>query len=156
MTLERGQTVIWLTPPPLLARLGIFDLDPCAAPPPRPWATASYHFDGREQDGLCEPWFGRVWMNPPYTGIGPWLEKMAKHGSGISLIFVRSETRAWQDWVFPYAHSILYVAGRISFHKSDGSAVSTGTAPSALISYSPFDTAILRLSGIKGSLQSRF
>ena len=33
----------WLTPPELLAKLGQFDLDPCA-PVNRPWPTATHHY----------------------------------------------------------------------------------------------------------------
>jgi hypothetical protein len=84
--LERGQTVVWLTPPEILSVLGRFDLDPCAAPPPRPWATANHHFDGFNYDGLKEPWLGRVWMNPPYTG-----DRTAVKGS---LSPTRKESRA--------------------------------------------------------------
>ena len=54
----------WLTPPELLAKLGQFDLDPCA-PINRPWPTATQHYT-IEDDGLKQPWFGRCWVNPPY------------------------------------------------------------------------------------------
>jgi len=48
---------IWLTPPYIIACLGPFDLDPCAAPEPRPWATAKRHYT-REHNGLAKPWSG--------------------------------------------------------------------------------------------------
>lgn len=54
----------WLTPPCLLRRLGPFDLDPCS-PVNRPWDTARHHYT-IEDDGLQQPWFGRVFCNPPY------------------------------------------------------------------------------------------
>ena len=54
----------WLTPPCLLDRLGEFDLDPCS-PVNRPWDTARHHYTV-EDDGLRQPWFGRVFCNPPY------------------------------------------------------------------------------------------
>jgi hypothetical protein len=96
-------------------------------------------------------------MNPPYDeGIGKWLEKMAKHGSGIALIFARTEIKAWHEWVFPFADSIFYFEGRLTFHRSDGSLPKGNAgAPSVLIAYSEFDTAILRCSGLRGSLQRR-
>lgn len=40
---HQGTTDVWLTPPPVLDALGgaqSFDLDPCAAPEPRPWRAA--------------------------------------------------------------------------------------------------------------------
>jgi len=60
----RGQTDCWLTPPEIIEALGPFDLDPCAAPG-QPWATAKHQY-APPQDGLELPWFGRVWVNPPY------------------------------------------------------------------------------------------
>src|SRR5437867_202275 len=49
------QTDVWLTPPHILAALGPFDLDPCAAPEPRPWPTAERHI-ALPDDGLAADW----------------------------------------------------------------------------------------------------
>jgi hypothetical protein len=154
---RKGDSVIWLTPPEILNALGKFDLDPCAAPRPRPWLTATHHFDGENYDGLAEPWFGRVWLNPPYDErLALWTKKMSEHGSGIALIFARTETEVWERWIWPKADSILFVYGRIWFYKPDGTKGSINSGgPSALIAYSAFDTGCLRLSGIRGSLQKR-
>ena len=54
----------WLTPPEILRPLGAFDLDPCA-PIMRPWDTAAKHLNVND-DGLSQPWHGRVWCNPPF------------------------------------------------------------------------------------------
>ena len=62
----RAKTTTWLTPPELIQALGPFDLDPCAAPSPRPWPTAAQHIE-LPRDGLAEPWSGYVWLNPPYS-----------------------------------------------------------------------------------------
>ena len=59
-----GETNEWLTPPGLLAKLGDFDLDPCAHPD-QFYQTAS-RMVCPPQDGLSEAWSGRVWLNPPY------------------------------------------------------------------------------------------
>lgn len=157
----KGATVIWLTPPEILNSLGAFDLDPCAAPSPRPWNTASRHIELPE-NGLQSAWSGRVWLNPPYDeSTGDWLSRMADHRSGIALIFARTDTANWQDFIFPIAHSILYLRGRVRFRYPDGSIPKSKTgdgrsgAPSALISYSEFDTNILKLSGLRGSLCTR-
>ena len=50
-----GDTQTWLTPPHVTDALGAFDLDPCAAPEPRPWDTARVHItlpkDGQRAHG---------------------------------------------------------------------------------------------------------
>jgi hypothetical protein len=82
---------VWLTPPEILDALG--DLDPCAAPEPRPWSTARLHYWTPRHNGLLEPWRGRVWLNPPYSREAVrWLRRMAAHGDGIALTFARTET----------------------------------------------------------------
>ena len=90
----RSQTCVWLTPPDIISKLGPFDLDPCAAPEPRPWSTALHHI-ALPEDGLTAEWRGNVWLNPPYgppTVITPWMQRLAKHGNGIALVFARTET----------------------------------------------------------------
>jgi hypothetical protein len=58
-------TTLWLTPRFILDAIEPFDLDPCAAPDPGR-RTAGTHYVLPQQDGLRLPWFGRVWLNPPY------------------------------------------------------------------------------------------
>jgi hypothetical protein len=150
---NEGISKIWLTPPEILKVLGEFDLDPCAAPSPRPWSTAKRHIELPE-DGLSVEWAGRVFLNPPYTQqMGVWLKKMAEHGSGIALVFARTETKIWQKYIWPYANSILFISGRLFFHYQDGHrGESNSGAPSVLIAYSESDTKILEESGIDGYL----
>lgn len=142
----------WLTPPELLATLGHFDLDPCS-PIVRPWPTADRHFT-IEDDGLTKPWTGRVWCNPPYgrkTGI--WLGRCADHGNSMALIFARTETEDWVRHVWSRAHSILFIFGRLYFHRVDGvRADANSGGPSALIAYDQRNTDYLAASGISGQL----
>lgn len=138
----------WLTPPSLLSRLGVFDLDPCAAPEPRPWATANLHYAQPTQDGLALPWAGRVWLNPPYGGpavIGPWLRRMMRHRHGTALIFARTETVLFHEAVWNAATAVLFLRGRLFFHRADGVAAEHNAgAPSCLVAYGESDAAYLR------------
>jgi hypothetical protein len=52
------ETHIWLTPQWLLRALVRSELDPCAAPLPRPWDTADTHYTAPLDNGLSLPWFG--------------------------------------------------------------------------------------------------
>jgi DNA N-6-adenine-methyltransferase Dam len=147
-----ARTVEWLTPPEIKAPLGEFDLDPCS-PVVRPWPTAKTHYT-KEDNGLVLPWFGRVWLNPPYgREIVHWMARMAQHGDGIALIFARTDTRFFQEHVFGprAADSILFLDGRIFFCNTAGiRAGGNGGAPSCLIAYGLDNVERLGDSGLRG------
>jgi DNA N-6-adenine-methyltransferase (Dam) len=86
-----GKTQIHITPRWIIERLGPFDLDPAAADP-RPWSCAVTNYTERD-DGLRQPWRGRVWLNPPFDryAVGAWIRKLAKHGCGTTLLHARTE-----------------------------------------------------------------
>ena len=146
-------THVWLTPPEILAALGPFDLDPCAAPEPRPWPTAAQHI-GLPDDGLAANWRGRVWCNPPFGAqTGAWLARMAQHGDGIALCFARTDTAMFQRWVWPYASAVMFLAGRPHFHRPDGTRASGNSGgPICLVAYGPGNAAALRNSGLRGAI----
>lgn len=152
---NEGETNVWLTPPHVLAALGPFDLDPCAAPAPRPWPTAARHL-ALPDDGLAAEWRGRVWLNPPYgKHVGKWVDRLAEHGDGIALIFARVETDAWQHSVWPRASAILFLHGRLFFHRPDGiEAEHNGGAPSALVAFGALNALTLAHCGLAGALVS--
>ena len=144
---------VWLTPPEILARLGEFDLDPCAAPEPRPWPTAKRHIVLPE-DGLTAGWEGRVWCNPPFgSHTGQWLGRMALHGNGIALAFARTDTAMFHSWVFGKADAVLFVQRRPHFYRPDGSrAKGNSGGPVCLIAYGEANAQALAGSGIEGAL----
>lgn len=154
----RAETHIWLTPPKILRALGSFDLDPCAAPEPRPWPTAETHWV-QGDNSLGREWFGRVWLNPPYgprQSIGPWMKRMAEHKRGTALIFARTETALFFETVWDAATAVLFLKGRLTFHRADGSLPSSNNgsgnagAPSVLVAYGSEDAERLRICGLAG------
>lgn len=138
----------WLTPPEILRALGPFDLDPCA-PVTRPWDTAARHFT-IEDNGLVQPWSGRVWCNPPYgLEAAKWLDRLADHGNGVALIFARTETRMFFDHVWRRAHGVLFIEGRLHFHHVCGRrAAANSGAPSCLVAYGEENATVLQKSGL--------
>lgn len=140
----------WLTPPEIIKSLGSFDVDPCA-PIIRPWETADNHFTV-EDNGLEKQWNGRVWCNPPYgLEASKWLKKLSEHNNGIALIFARTETRMFFDWVWGKATAIKFIQGRLHFHHVDGSrAKANAGAPSVLIAYGENNAEILKGCDISG------
>lgn len=142
-------TETWLTPPDLVAALGRFDLDPCSAPD-MPWKIADNVYT-EEDDGLIQPWAGRVFMNPPYGNkLGLFLKRLAEHGDGVALVFARTETRAFFDYVWPHADAIMFLKGRVRFYRSDGSRGASSGSPSVLLAYGANNVEALRLSGLDG------
>lgn len=148
-----AQTHVWLTPPEILAPLGPFDLDPCAAPSPRPWPTAARHIELPE-DGLTAEWRGRVWCNSPFgNATWAWLERMAKHGNGVALVFARTETIGFHRWVWAEADAVLFLKSRPHFCHPDGSrAEGNSGGPICLIAYGQANAEALRRSGIAGAI----
>lgn len=159
----RAGTAEWLTPPFVLEALGEFDLDPCA-PVDRPWPTAKRHYTIRD-NGLILPWGdSRIWLNPPYAtqSLMKWLGRMADHNHGTALIFARTETRPFFRFVWERATAVLFIRGRLTFHRPDGSLCTivdkrtgrikeaNGGAPSVLIAYGQDDAEILAYCSIAG------
>jgi hypothetical protein len=142
----------WITPLEILNALGPFDLDPCA-PIIRPWDMASHHYTILD-NGLIKPWFGRIWLNPPYGSQAyDWLELLAAHGNGIALIFARIDTQRFFETVWERANALLFIRGRLYFHYPDGKrAPHNSPAPSVLVAYGQSNVIALRESGIDGKL----
>ncbi len=151
---HRGRTDEWLTPPEIIGALGPFDLDPCS-PVGRPWDTAREHWTV-EDDGLSRRWLGRVWLNPPYGPLtGRWLSAMAGHGDGIALIFARTETDMFHRWAWDAADAMLFLRGRLHFHRVDGSrSRDNAGGPHVLIAYGEGNAERLRTCGIDGRFVS--
>lgn len=113
----------WTTPPQVFASLsaefGPFDLDAAATDEnalcPRYYTS--------EEDGLRQPWDGRVWVNPPYgRGVGVWLEKAARstRPDGPASVVVlllpsRTDTEWFHRWI-PQASEVRFVRGRLRFN----------------------------------------
>lgn len=146
------KSVEWYTPSWIFAALGLnFDLDPAS---PHDFITAvpaaaKYTvFD----NGLKKPWFGRVWLNPPYGKKTPvWMNRMIQHNNGIALVFSRTDARWFQD-AMKAAAAILFISGRIEFvpgreNQHKRSRCGAGTA---LFAFGPECAASLKLLSDRG------
>lgn len=102
----------WYTPLELIRSLGEFDLDPACGPLCQN-KTAAVKFD---RDGLEREWFGRVWMNPPFSSASVWVNKFIKHGNGIALVFGRTDAKWFHDAVAA-AGCFFAFMGRTKFNR---------------------------------------
>lgn len=97
----------------------------------------------KEDDGLAQDWFGRVWMNPPYTKkqIGVWVSKLVqelvdgKIDLAVALVAARPDTKWWGK-VATYASEIRFLKGRLTFEPNKWAA----PFPSAVCIFDPTRT----------------
>ncbi|MBD1908972.1 DNA N-6-adenine-methyltransferase [Leptolyngbya sp. FACHB-8] len=72
--------------------MGGIDLDPASNPEAQGWIQAATYYT-QEQDGMVQPWKGRMWLNPPYGqrkskpvkvyGASAWIERaIAEYKAG--------------------------------------------------------------------------
>lgn len=104
----------WYTPPEVyqavLAFFGRIDLDPCANP--EKTIPAERHLI---DNGLGETWHGKVFLNPPYWPIEPWIDRALSDPLDeiILLLPSRTDTRWCQKVLRSCA--ICFIRDRLSF-----------------------------------------
>lgn len=77
----------WYTPGWLFEAAGVtFDLDVAAPVDPTRRTCPALKYLTPLEDGLAQPWHGLVWMNPPYSRCGPWVDRWSKHPEGLALL----------------------------------------------------------------------
>jgi hypothetical protein len=157
-----GKSQVHLTPRWILDRLGMFDLDPCAATV-RPWDIARRNLVEAD-DGLSAEWLPEeeVFLNPPFNRylVALWVQKLADHGNGILLLHARTET----EWFVPVwsADLIVFLSKRVTFCKPDGTpctvtnartgkvSVANSGAPVVLAAYGAKSVARLYAANLPG------
>lgn len=136
---------ITLTPLDLIEKLGEFDLDPCGIT----WHKTAKTIFSLPVDGLKSDWYGRVWLNPPYSSPAEWLEKLAIHGNGIALVLSSTGTKWFQNFGFNRADSMFFLKGRPKFMRLDKSRVSI-MRDVVLIAYGEYNSEILSKCDLAG------
>lgn len=138
----------WYTPWHIFNNLDAefhFTLDPCAADESAmcpEWFT-------RRDDGLAQDWTPhRVFMNPPYSHLVPWMAKArmeSRRGAVVvCLVPARTDTKWWHDYAM--GGEIRFVKGRLKF-----GGPSTAPFPSAVVIFRPYRSLVAPLGGSQGS-----
>lgn len=70
--------------------------------------------------GLCAPWEGTVWCNPPYSHVEPWVRKATfEHGcdpgTKIAMLLLADTSTRWFAEAAASAETYLLTPGRVSF-----------------------------------------
>jgi hypothetical protein len=107
------------TPKWIFDSLGVhFDLDVCA-PIQGPLHTPAKAWFSELDDGLSKDWFGKVWMNPPFSKPSVWVDKWLDHNNGIALLPLSGNSRWWHKlWNGPSA--VVMVKPNTGFINSEG------------------------------------
>jgi hypothetical protein len=106
--------------------LGRIDLDPASSVRAQEVVRADVFYTV-EDDGLAQPWRGRVWLNPPYASelIKKFAAKVRRHvesgdvDEAIILVNNATETRWFRDLV-SVASAIVFPESRVKFWKANG------------------------------------
>ena len=99
--------------------LGGIDLDPASCAKAQETVKARKFFT-RENDGLVQPWFGRVFLNPPYGDLMPsFVRKTCEsYNSGQidEAIILANAHSLDSSWFQPLWNGVLcFTDGRINF-----------------------------------------
>lgn len=115
----------WCTPRWLAEALGPFDLDPCSNAKSHVRARETCSLDGLSPactglNGLTRVWVGSIYVNPPYSDVGPWAVSLAAHeGPWVALVKLDPTTRWWAT-LMTAAPTVAPFRKRIKFESDNG------------------------------------
>ena len=124
----KQETDEWSSPrelvEPIADALNGFDLDPCSGAEQSPFAADTYT---AEDDGLEQSWYGRVWVNPPYSAMSEWTAKATtetRDGDAKSVVYLckGDSSTAWWQRAATAATLVCAIDHRLSFGDGENSA----------------------------------
>ena len=116
-------------------------------PPPGgiEWIPASDYYT-QADNALVAEWYGRVWMNPPFSNPGPFVKRFTEHGDGVAI--VPSSNGKWLTDLWN-SNVSWHLPEPIHFHKATTGAACTASIPTRcwLVAAGPTCKAALRKFG---------
>ncbi len=122
----------WYTPAEYVGAarlvLGGIDLDPASSAEANETVRAA-RFYTEADDGLAQPWSGRVFLNPPYGGLaGGFVARAVEEysaGRVVGAVIVLNSHCTDTAWFQPlWDHLLCFTNHRINFHAGEGQGVS--------------------------------
>jgi len=137
---------------------GAIDLDPACESRERPNVPAQNYYT-REDDGLAQPWMGRVFLNPPYgREIATWITKLRAEWRGgqmtelIALLPARTDTEWFKELTGGTDDAVVcFLHGRLTFVGNTNPA----PFPSMAVYFGPHHDVFARVFNDLGSLWVR-
>lgn len=108
-----------------------------------------------DDDGLSQPWTNeRVWCNPPYSNLRPWIEKAWEQDFQVAVLLLpadRTEQPWWQELVEPHrdrheGFRTQFLDGRLRFTRPVEHPTLDGTIGMETMGSPPFGCVLLRWS----------
>lgn len=90
-----------------------FDLDVASSDSPYVVVPALNKYT-IEDDALIQPWYGRIWMNPPFSGVTPWVNKWLDHSNGMLLVPLSSNGK-WVNRLWESEAAVMFLPPNLAF-----------------------------------------
>jgi hypothetical protein len=154
-----GEDDEWFTPPDIIEKareaLGGIDLDPASHALAQLTVRGQTFFTAAD-NGLARPWFGRVWLNPPFNRslLSLFVEKLlSEYARGAveqAVLLTHDYTDVeWFHAAARAAQVVCFVSGRLRFRSPCGDECSPRQGQ-ALFFFGPSDAAFRRSFGEVG------
>jgi hypothetical protein len=90
-----------------------FDMDVATSHSPYVVVPTKQKFT-MEDNSLDKQWQGLVWMNPPYSGVTPWVDKWLEHNNGFCLVPLASQGK-WVNKLWDSKAQLVYMPPNMKF-----------------------------------------
>lgn len=152
----------WRTPPEIFEALNFefaFKVDVCASPQ----NAMLPHFITEQENCLTADWYrhsGQInrtgwyaWMNPPYSNIGPFVQRaaeMSRAGIGCVMLVMADTSVGWYKTALYTAQEVRFIiGGRLSFINPETEKPGSGNNKgSMLLIWHPFGRGALQVSHV--------